>query len=148
MKNNANIEFALVAINTEEFAKFEENFRENAKINHNFNFGVGFNLNDEDKLVEWNFEIQASIEEKIILKGKFNFTFKISNSSWSNLEDSDKVIMPKALLAHFAMLAVGSIRGILFEKLSKGDSPLSKYILPLLNVSEVIKDDIELEISK
>ena len=148
MKNSENIEFALVGISTEEFAKFEENFKENFEINHNFNFRVGFNVSDKEKLVEWNFEIQASVEEKIVLKGKFNFTFKISNSSWDNLQEKDEVIMPKSILAHFAMLAVGSIRGILFEKLSKADSPLSKYILPLLNVSDVIKEDITLKINK
>lgn len=140
MKNQNPVEFRLVHIATEEFAKFEENYKENAEINEKFS--LGFNIDEEARLVLWQFEILSDINKNILFKGKFNFSFEISENSWKNLKNKSEMVFPKNLLNHFAMLAVGTVRGILFEKLNQTQSKLSNYILPLINISEVIDEDV------
>lgn len=144
MRKEPAIEFALVKIFTEEFATFEENFLFEKEVTNNFDFG--FNINSEERLIIWNFKLEDSCEGKLFLKGNFSFIFMISPTSWQGLVNENKIILPKNLLAHFTMLAVGTIRGILFEKLSKYSTPLSNYILPLINVASTIEEDVEVQL--
>ena len=49
------------------------------------------------------------------------------------------MIVPKGFLAHLAMITTGTSRGVLFAKTEA--TPFSKFIVPTLNVEEMIKKD-------
>jgi hypothetical protein len=144
MKKELAIEFALVKISTEEFATFEENFQLDKEVGNNFDFG--FSINSKERLILWNFKLENSSDDKLFLKGVFHITFMISPDSWKKIQKKNKINFPKDFLIHCAVLSIGTIRGILHEKVSKINSPLSQFILPLFNISDVIEEDVTVDL--
>ncbi len=60
--------------------------------------------------------------------------------------DINTLIVPKGLLCHLAMLTVGTSRGILHAK-TEGTC-FNKYVLPTINVTEIIKEDASFDFNK
>ncbi len=142
------MQFQLTDISTEEFAKFEENYIANRNVNLSNNFS--FSVDENQKLVICEITIDSSIKNKIFLKIKVRFMFLITEESWYELVSEDKkhIIFPKNLIVHFFMLSMGTIRGIVHEKLKDLKSEMSQYILPLINISDVITEDVIISIAE
>lgn len=136
------MQFLLTDISTEEFAKFEENYIANKNVNLSNNFM--FSVDEDKKVVICDITIDSSIKTKLFLKIQVKFTFLMPEKSWNELisEDKQTIIFPKNLIIHFFMLSMGTIRGIVHEKLRDLKSELSQYILPLINISDVINEDV------
>lgn len=144
MNKQLAIQFALVKISTEEFATFEENFQLDKEVSNNFDFG--FSVNSEERLLFWNFKLQNSSDEKLFLKGVFQFAFMISPESWEKIKKKNRITFPKDFLTHCAALSIGTMRGILYEKVSKMNSPISQFILPLIDISDAIEEDVTVDL--
>lgn len=65
--------------------------------------------------------------------------FEIEENDYKNIHKNEKTIIPKELLEYFAVHTIGTARGILF---CKTESTPYNYIIPPLNISEMIKDDM------
>ena len=48
--------------------------------------------------------------------------------------------LPSGFVCHLAMLAIGTARGVLHAKTE--NTLFNKYLIPTINVAELIKDDI------
>lgn len=83
--------------------------------------------------------------KKVFLKIQVSCHFKIEESSWSSLIQENKLIVPKGFLAHLAMITTGTSRGVLFAKTEA--TPFSTFIVPTLNVAEMIKEDVLFDIA-
>lgn len=77
--------------------------------------------------------------KKIFLKIQVSCHFKIEEGSWNQFIQENKLIIPKSFLAHIAMITTGTTRGVLFAKTES--TQFSKFIVPTLNVVELIKED-------
>ena len=66
--------------------------------------------------------------------------FEIEENDYKNIHTNEKTIIPKELLEYFAVHTIGTARGILFCKTES--TPYNNIIIPPLNVSEMIKDDM------
>lgn len=143
-KKELSVKFGLIGINTEEFAQFDENFDDSKNIENKLKFG--FDIDESKKLILGIYEIQAFSGETIILKGKFNFAFRIADESWEDLKNGENLVVPKGFITHLSVIAVGAIRGIFHEKLHKLSSPLSNYIFPLVNISQIINEDFKFKL--
>ena len=75
---------------------------------------------------------------------KVSCHFKIEDASWNSFIKKNKLIVPKQFLAHLAMLTTGTSRGVLFAKTEA--TQFSKFIVPTLNVTEMIKEDASFDI--
>jgi hypothetical protein len=138
-KNNVHVGFELQGIKTEQFALLEENFNSKKEV------GLGIEL--QFKLDQTNNQIGVFLgfeflqTKKVFIKIVVSCHFKIEDDSWNtflNLKKG-KVIIPKGLLAHLAMITTGTSRGILFAKTES--TQFSKFIIPTLNVTEMITED-------
>lgn len=138
------IKFQLIGINTEEFAKFDDNLQDLKNVDHKLIFG--FNIDKKQNAVLAHYEVQAFSDKEIILKGTFNFAFKIQDQSWNLFKKDKKIILPKDFLTHLSVISLGVIRGVFYEKLHKLPSVLSKYIFPLTNISQIVNEDIEFKL--
>jgi len=49
-------------------------------------------------------------------------------------------VIPKGFLTHLTVLTIGTARGVLHTKLEK--TGFEKYLLPTLNISDLIKEDM------
>jgi hypothetical protein len=79
--------------------------------------------------------------KKVFLKIQVSCHFTIEENSWTSFiqNENKKLVVPKEFLAHLAMITTGTTRGVLFAKTEA--TPFSKFIVPTLNVAEMIKED-------
>ena len=56
-----------------------------------------------------------------------------------NQSEKGKIIVPEMFLEHIAAVTTGTSRGILFAKTEK--TPFNNFILPPLNVKELVQSD-------
>lgn len=141
-ENNININFSLLKIKTDQFAIFEENYIENETVNLNTNLTFGLNSEDRMFLVTPKYTFESN--KKPFMAVQASCFFKIEDSAWNSFILHDKIIFPKNFVAHMAMISVGTSRGILHTKTE--DTIFNKYILPTINVSKMIPEDVVFDI--
>lgn len=137
-ENIVNINFNLLKIKTDQFALFEENHVGNDKVN--LNTSMSFGLNSADKAFSISIKFTFEIKKKPFLTTQLSCFFQIEDTAWESLKVNDKIILPKGFVAHMAMITVGTSRGVLHSK-TEG-TIFNKYILPTLNVAEMIPEDV------
>lgn len=136
-KENTQVGFALQGIKTEQFAIFEENYVPKKEI------GLGtelqFKLDKTNKQIAVFLGFEFFQSKKVVLKIQVSCHFKIEESSWTSFVQKNKLIVPKRFLAHLAIITTDTTRGVLFAKTES--TAFSKFIVPPLNVTEMIKED-------
>ena len=107
--------------------------------------GLGVNLNykyaNKGRIISCSreFNFLNSAQEKIMILA-ITCEFEIEENDYKNIHKNEKTIIPKELLEYFAVHTIGTARGILFCKTES--TPYNNIIIPPLNVSEMIKDDM------
>jgi hypothetical protein len=131
--------FSLKKISKEQFALFEENFIENIKVN--LKTELQFKLDHKNYMVGSFVGFTFEQEKKPFLKIEVGCHFKLEENYWNSFidEKKSKTIIPKGLLAHLAMITIGTTRGVLFAK-TEGTS-FNNFIIPALNIAEMIETD-------
>jgi hypothetical protein len=146
MIKNTGVSFGLVGINTEQFATFDD-----------------VSLNDGQALITTSINFNGDYKQNILVVYlKFVFTsddlpfiiievacqFKFEPESWNSfvVEGKNKVKIPKEVLLHLATITTGTSRGVLFCKLE--NTKLSPYFIPLVNLTDMIKEDIEFDFNE
>lgn len=142
-KENTQVGFALKGIKTEQFAIFEENY--SPKKETSLGTELQFKLDQNNKQIAVFLGFEFLQGKKVFLKIQVSCHFKIEESSWSSLIQENKLIVPKGFLAHLAMITTGTSRGVLFAKTEA--TPFSTFIIPTLNVAEMIKEDVLFDIA-
>lgn len=147
MKQTSPIEFALANIKTNEFATFKENYSVDKAVE--IGTSISFSVADlENNIVLLDLAIECGIKKKNFLKIRVLFNYKIEIKSWENFINGNVIILPKNLVTHLSLLSLGTLRGILYEKLHNSEESISKYILPLINISDLITEDVEIKLEK
>ena len=142
-KENTQVGFALKGIKTEQFAIFEENY--SPKKETSLGTELQFKLDQNNKQIAVFLGFEFLQGKKVFLKIQVSCHFKIEESSWNSLIQENKLIVPKGFLAHLAMITTGTSRGVLFAKTEA--TPFSTFIIPTLNVAEMIKEDVSFVIA-
>lgn len=143
-KENTQVGFALKGIKTEQFAIFEENYI--PKKETGLGTELQFKLDQTNKQVAVFLGFEFVQGKKVFLKIQVSCHFKIEESSWQSFIQNNKLIVPKGFLAHLAMITTGTSRGVLFAK-TEG-TQFSKFIVPTLNVAEMIQEDASFNIAE
>lgn len=142
-KENTQVGFALKGIKTEQFAIFEENYA--PKKVTGLGTELQFKLDQKNKQIGVFLGFEFMQGKKVFLKIVVSCHFKIEESSWSSFVQENSLTVPKEFLAHLAMITTGTTRGVLFAKTEA--TPFSKFIVPTLNVAEMIKEDASFEMA-
>jgi hypothetical protein len=142
-KEKTQVGFVLKGIKTEQFAIIEENFV--AKKESGLSTELQFKLNQTNKQIAVFLGFEFMQGKKIFLKIQVSCHFETEESSWNSFIKKNKIIVPKGFLAHLAMITTGTARGILFAKTEA--TQFSKFIVPTLNVTEMIKEDASFDIA-
>ncbi len=145
-KENIKVGFTLQGIKTEQFAIFEENYFPKKEV------GLGTEL--QFKLDQTNNQIGVFLgfefmqTKKVFIKILVSCHFKINEDNWGEFiqKEETKLTVPKGFLAHIAMITTGTARGVLFAK-TEG-TEFSKFIVPTLNVSEMIPENASFVLNK
>lgn len=144
-KGNTKVGFALQGIKTEQFAIFEENFA--PKKETGLGAQLQFKIDHINKQIGVFLEFEFKQGKKVFLKIQVSCHFKIEETSWDDFiqKKESKLVVPKDFLAHMAMISLGTTRGVLFAKTES--TPFSKFIIPTLNVLEMISEDASFDLS-
>lgn len=136
--------FVLQAIKTEQFAILDENFNQKKPVELDSQLQFKFDQRKNLIGVEIGFEYFQA--KKVLLKIVVSCHFKIEVESWQSFLaiHGGKMVVPKGFLAHLAMITVGTARGVLHAKTES--TFFSKFIIPAINVVEMISDDAVIDL--
>jgi len=140
------IEFKLIGIKTEQFATIEENYNSEKKAE--LSSGLQFKLDHKNKEIGVNILFQFLQEDKVFLKAIVSCSFRIEEEAWDTFlnDDKSKMIVPKNFITHLTVLSIGTARGVVFAKVE--NTEYSKFIIPTINVTKMIKKDIVFDLKK
>jgi hypothetical protein len=137
-KQQSVVEFSLARIGTEQFAIIEEAFKEGTPVGLNTN--LRFGIDRSNRVVAVFSQFQFEQERIPFLKIELSAQFVVAEASWQPfLRDEVTTVIPKGFLAHLAMIAVGTARGLLHAK-TEG-TRFNEFIVPTINVAEMVKED-------
>ena len=133
-----NISFCLIKIETLQFAVLSENITDGAfNVISEFQFGIS---PDKANMQCVGTFVFVHSKDTKVLKLQVACYFSIIPTDIENLKQEDgSYKIPVDFLRHLAMILVGTSRGILFAKTES--MAANKLYLPLINLTEVIKDD-------
>lgn len=136
---NESIGFALVAIKTEQFALFEEKYSSKKELN--ITTSLEFKINEEQKLIGVFATFTFEQSKKTFIKIQVSCHFNIEPNTWTSFLKDNNVVFPKNFICHLTMLTIGTSRGILHAK-TEG-TEFNKFILPTINVNQLVEKDAE-----
>lgn len=138
--NTTDISFKLHAIKTEQFAIIEDSYKESETVQLESNYRYGSVVSEQIIAVLVNYKFKTS--NAVFLTIEVSCLFKIKPASWElilNVEKSE-LVLPKAIATHLLVLTIGTARGVLHAKTE--NTLYNRFLLPTLNVSESIKEDV------
>ena len=136
------VEFQLKGIKTEQFALLADHYNPSKETGFKTQFQFKIHAPSQQIGVFGAFEFIQG--KQVFMKIEISCHFFIGTIAWKGFQQSEgKFLIPKGFMAHLAMITTGTCRGVLFAK-TEG-SEFSKFIIPTLNVAEVIKEDGEFE---
>jgi hypothetical protein len=138
------LQFSIKSISIDEFATIRNCYKEQEEIG--IDTGYGYGVNPEEHAVFVNFSLMFKCNESPFIILKISCGFGIEPADFSSLLNSEKrkLKVPKGFLTHLTVLTIGTARGILHAKLEK--SAFEQFILPTLNVADMIKEDMEFDL--
>lgn len=136
--------FVLQAIKTEQFAILDENFSHKKPIE--LDSQLQFKFDQKQNLIAVAIGFNYIQSKKVLLKIVVSCHFKIETESWLSFlkVQEEKLVVPKGFLAHLAMITVGTARGVLHAKTESTD--YSKFIIPAINVIEMVENDAVIDL--
>ena len=142
-KENIQVDFTLKGIKTEQFAIFEENYSPQKEAG--LDAELQFRLDQKNKHIGVFLGLDFIQGKNIFLKIQVSCHFIIDEKSWTIfIQDNKKLVIPKGLLEHLAVITIGATRGIVFAK-TEG-TQFSQFLVPTLNVTEMLKEDASFDL--
>lgn len=143
MENKEAIGFQLLKIESSEFAILEPELTSISKIK--IQTGLRFAVSDINNMVACQVTIEFLLEKsQKLLKLKTDNQFKVKPEDWDKMKSENFITLPKGFMAHLATISVSTARGILHCKTE--NTVYNKFILPLVNVVEMIPTDEKFEL--
>jgi hypothetical protein len=138
------VPFRLVGIKTTEFAKFEQAYMPEAV--YEVAVQLGFRIIDQENVIEVNTHFTFELKNKPVLLIAISCFFELQSLNEYINKDSNTIILPKNIAQHFAVLTIGTARGVLHAK-TEGIN-INALILPSINVADLVNKDIVITPSK
>jgi len=141
-QESKSIGFNLGKITTEQFAIISDAFnKDNPKIE--MSIGLKFGLDKEQKIIASFVKVQFEQRKKTFIIIEIANHFNIEEKAWDSFNKTEtSIIIPKGFASHLVMLTIGTLRGALHCKTE--NTEFNSFILPTINVTELVKEDIEL----
>ena len=136
------IRFSFAGINTDEFAVLNEAYFPEQVAN--LNTTMAFQFNAAEKIFGMQVKFVISQQERTIAVLAVSCLFRIVAEDWVTIyaDDIHQLTMPKLPALHFASMTISTARGVWHARTEK--LPLRALIIPPINTTDFIKDDIVL----
>jgi hypothetical protein len=135
--------FALIGLKTVSFAQIESAYKKTGDTNLISVLGYGVDIDDHLITCNARFTFEKK-EDQPFLVLEVQGAFTVSKNDFSKkIRQNDKsYLITKELATHFAVLTVGSARGVLHAK-TEG-TKYNQYLLPTINIKTMVQEDIVL----
>ena len=133
------VAFMLQSITTDQFAILDERIipTEDLELRTDLSFGIHAENHTIGVFPKFTFT-QNSMPVMLI---EIGCHFLLKPEHWDKMKNQDgNILVPKFVMRHMAIIAVGTARGVLHAK-TEG-SVLNEFVLPTINVTELIDEDI------
>lgn len=137
------IRFNMVKISIKQFAIVSEIGSDADKIGMELGFNVNYSMNMHRIGVSPMITLLGENSQKLLILELF-CEFDIHPDDWGKMIDGKKLVIPKGFLGYLISQSVGTLRGVLYCKTE--DTPYSIFLLPSINVSEMVQNDAEFEL--
>jgi hypothetical protein len=141
----SSVGFQLNRVTTEQFAILPESYD---KDNHETNLGIGLNfgVDNSKNAVAVFFKVQFEQQKGPFLIVEIANHFQIEDKAWESFcSDENKIVISKGFATHLLALTIGTARGVLHSKTE--NTEFNHFLLPTINATDLIQDDVELIIS-
>ena len=101
-------------------------------------FGVKFQFNSISRILRCVAEITFSYGDKVIAKASNGFYFALSEETVADLRLEQNISVPQQLLAYFASLTFGALRGMCVIK--AGENGINLPVVPPVNLNDIITE--------
>jgi len=136
--------FQLVKIITEQFAIISDVYDSSNK-DIAFSVNIKYGIDKKEKTIASVVKIQFEQKKSAFLIIEISNHYKIEQPAWDKmLKNNEKLMVPKDFATHLLVLTIGTLRGVLHAKTE--DTEYNQFVLPTLNVSEFLQEDIELDL--
>ncbi len=133
------IQFGLSTIQTTQFAIMDEEYKADEEVQFSVNLQQG--IENEKKSLAVRAKVSFAQQKQVFLVIEVVCNFGISNEGWDTfIQKDDSVCVPRKFFIHLGMLTVGTLRGVLHAKTENND--FNKYVVPIVDVTEIIKEDV------
>ncbi len=139
---NQQILYKYVKVETEQFAIFEENFKQDV-TDSMFQVETYFSFNQAQGVLVNRMAVIVLQQSSVILKIAMVDYFKIAEESLSALTNDNRINFPQSFLQQLASLSFGTLRGVLVAK-TEG-TKLSNLILPPTYIGNLIDKNFVVE---
>lgn len=139
MDKELDYNFSICGIKTEQFAVIEENFQENLDVQLQTIYEL--KIDPTSKQLGVFLTVSFLQNKAVFIRIIVSVHFKIAEDTWAKLinPETKSGIIHKEFFRHLAMISSGTTRGILHAKTE--NTVFSKFIIPTINVVEIIKED-------
>jgi len=137
------LQFSLAKIETTQFAVIERPFSKEATLeNVALTITLPFGVNIADKIIVSFGHFSFELDRNPFLIIEVRCYMQIGEDSWQLLfvKDQGVIKIEKDALIHFAMVCVGTARGVLHAKTE--NTPYNRFLLPTINIFDIIKEDL------
>lgn len=136
--------FALTGLRTVSFAIIEAANKKTGKTNLITGLSFGLDIDDNVVTCSTRFSFEKKQDHPFLLL-EIQALFEIEKNDFVNKmkQDDNSYLIAKGLAIHFAVLTIGSARGVLHAK-TEG-TPYNDYLLPTIDVNDMISEDIIFE---
>lgn len=145
MTNYNQLGFALTGLRTVSFAIIDAANKKTGETN--LMTGLGFGLDIDDHVITCNsrFSFEKKKDQPFIIL-EIEALFEIEKNDFlSKIKQEDNTyLITKELAIHFAVLTIGSARGVLHAK-TEG-TPYNEYLLPTIDVKNMVPKDVVFKI--
>ncbi len=133
--------FSFTGLRTGSFAIIEKAFKKTGETN--LITGLGFGLDIEGHIVTCNarFSFEKKKDQPFLIL-EIQALFEIEKNDFQNVmkQADNTYLVTKGLAVHFAVLTIGSARGVLHAK-TEG-TPFNEFLLPTIDVNSMLQEDV------
>lgn len=140
MPKNVQIQFALRSIETIQFATIKDSYNKDKETD--LQTSVGVNITENKSVISIHFEVSFLSEKKPFVVLEVVCHFDVEQKAYKKFENNGAFTIPVGFCQHLAVITAGTARGVLYEKLK--DTPYNEYILPTVNLTKIITEDVVL----
>lgn len=133
--------FAMVGLKTISFATIEASYKKTGATNLMTGISFGLDIDDHTITCNANFSFEKKKDQPfLILEIQAFFEIEKNDFLHKMKQEDNSYVITKGLAIHFAVLTVGSARGILHSK-TEG-THFNNYLLPTIDVKSIVSEDI------